>query len=145
MGFLSTFRKVRCTVVEEESTTWFKKRDSAGAFAFTQTAYLFKLMIPTTNVLPGWRHSELSSAHTDWCSEFKHSCSDSNSVLLYSNCLCKVWFETEVEKTVGLLAYIFYSLWGMTLCTGVMLFQTAKLYALPLTSVADYQNRYIPF
>ena len=28
---------------------------SAGAFAFTQTAYLLKLMIPTTNALPRWR------------------------------------------------------------------------------------------
>jgi len=28
---------------------------SAGAFAFTQTAYLFKLVIPTTNALPRWR------------------------------------------------------------------------------------------
>jgi len=28
-----------------DSITW-----SAGAFAFTQTAYMFKLVIPTTNV-----------------------------------------------------------------------------------------------
>ena len=28
---------------------------SVGAFAFTQTAYLFKLVIPTTNALPRWR------------------------------------------------------------------------------------------
>jgi len=28
---------------------------SAGAFAFTQTAYLLKLVIPTTNALPRWR------------------------------------------------------------------------------------------
>ena len=28
---------------------------SNGAFAFTQTAYLFKLVIPTTNALPRWR------------------------------------------------------------------------------------------
>jgi len=28
---------------------------SAGAFAFTQTAYLLKLVIPTTNSLPRWR------------------------------------------------------------------------------------------
>jgi len=28
---------------------------SAGAFAFTQAAYLFKLVIPTTNGLPRWR------------------------------------------------------------------------------------------
>ena len=28
---------------------------SAGAFAFTQTAYLLKLVIPTTNALPPWR------------------------------------------------------------------------------------------
>ena len=28
---------------------------SAGAFTFTQTAYLLKLVIPTTNVLPRWR------------------------------------------------------------------------------------------
>ena len=27
----------------------------AGAFAFTQTAYLLKLVIPTTNALPRWR------------------------------------------------------------------------------------------
>ena len=33
-----------------DSITW-----SAGAFAFTQTAYLLKLMIPTTNALPHWR------------------------------------------------------------------------------------------
>jgi len=33
-----------------DSYTW-----SAGAFAFTQTAYLPKLVIPTTNVLPRWR------------------------------------------------------------------------------------------
>jgi len=29
---------------------WF-----TGAFAFTQTAYLLKLVIPTTNALPRWR------------------------------------------------------------------------------------------
>jgi len=28
--------------------------DTAGAFAFTQTAYLLKLVIPTTNALPRW-------------------------------------------------------------------------------------------
>ena len=28
---------------------------SAGAFAFTQTAYLLKLVIPTINALPRWR------------------------------------------------------------------------------------------
>ena len=28
---------------------------SAGAFAFTQTAYLLKLAIPTTNAVPRWR------------------------------------------------------------------------------------------
>jgi len=28
---------------------------SAGAFAFTQTAYLLKLVIPTINALPCWR------------------------------------------------------------------------------------------
>ena len=33
-----------------DSITW-----SAGAFAFTQTAYLLKLVIPTTNALPRWR------------------------------------------------------------------------------------------
>jgi len=27
----------------------------AGAFAFTQTAYLLKFVIPTTNALPHWR------------------------------------------------------------------------------------------
>jgi hypothetical protein len=55
MGLLRTFRKVRCIVVEEESTAQFKKIDSAGTFAFTQTAYLLKLVIPTTNALPRWR------------------------------------------------------------------------------------------
>jgi len=30
----------------------YSKRWSAGAFAFTQTAYLLKLVIPTTNALP---------------------------------------------------------------------------------------------
>jgi len=29
--------------------------DSAGAFAFTQTDYLLKLVIPTTNALHRWR------------------------------------------------------------------------------------------
>jgi hypothetical protein len=29
--------------------------DSAGAFAFTQTACLLKLVIPATNALPRWR------------------------------------------------------------------------------------------
>jgi hypothetical protein len=29
--------------------------DLAGTFAFTQTAYLPKLVIPTTNALPCWR------------------------------------------------------------------------------------------
>jgi hypothetical protein len=29
--------------------------DSVGAFTFTQTAYLLKLVIPTTNTLPRWR------------------------------------------------------------------------------------------
>jgi len=29
--------------------------DSAGAFAFTQTLYLLKLVNPTTNDLPRWR------------------------------------------------------------------------------------------
>ena len=30
-------------------------RGRPGAFAFTQTAYLLKLVIPTTNALPRWR------------------------------------------------------------------------------------------
>jgi len=33
-----------------DSITW-----SAGAFAFTQTAYLLRLVIPATNALPCWR------------------------------------------------------------------------------------------
>jgi len=32
---------------------WYTR--SSGAFAFTQTSYLLKLVIPTTNVLPRWR------------------------------------------------------------------------------------------
>jgi hypothetical protein len=28
--------------------------DSAGAFAFTKTSYLLKLVIPTTSTLPRW-------------------------------------------------------------------------------------------
>ena len=37
------------------NTAWFKKMDLAGAFAFTQTACLLKLVIPMTNALPRWR------------------------------------------------------------------------------------------
>jgi len=38
---------------------------SAGAFAFTQTAYLLKLVIPTTNALPRWRlNVETKTKHT---------------------------------------------------------------------------------
>jgi hypothetical protein len=33
-----------------DSISW-----SAGAFTITQTAYLFKLVIPATNALPHWR------------------------------------------------------------------------------------------
>ena len=39
-----------------DSITW-----SAGAFAFTQTAYLLRLVIPTTSALPRWERTLHSS------------------------------------------------------------------------------------
>ena len=46
--------------IQSESKRWTQFRSplytwSVGAFAFTQIAYLLKLVIPTTNALPRWR------------------------------------------------------------------------------------------
>ena len=42
-----------CYAVMSHVLPWYMW--SAGAFSITQTAYLFKLLIPTTNALPRWR------------------------------------------------------------------------------------------
>ena len=42
---------------------------AAGAFAFTQTGYLLKLVIPTTNALPRWMlNVETKTKRTLYCS-----------------------------------------------------------------------------
>ena len=46
------------SVIKKDGYTW-----SAGAFSFTQTAYLLKLVIPTTNALPRWKLNVEDETH----------------------------------------------------------------------------------
>jgi len=68
--------------------TWW-----ARAFAFTQTAYLLKLVIPTTNALPRWM-SNVETKRNARCTAV------ADSVLMNSRtqilcCIEAIWFSTD--------------------------------------------------
>jgi len=68
---------------------------SAGAFAFTQTAYLLKLVMPTTNTLPRWRLNVETKTKSTLHSSRRHSFNEltnaKKNLVLHSNHFALNW------------------------------------------------------